>query len=315
MNKMAKDKKVFVQCPDCKATVRDINLELHRVEVHGILPIESLRQFYSTEDEKDKWDKGDVENAEGKDGGVESDGGRAEFGLGHFYHYQGHVLLKCGERREAEEYFLKATACNKKDLCSLLMLARLAPTCERAEMYLKKALEINPSHYSALFELVDHKLKRDKFDEARELLQKIVNAYPEDFDSRMALINLLMRRARFSDAHDELKALLPITAMLKENGEIDEDELNGVKALLKRCEKIIEDQKREAERETEVDDKYLIPICPDCQMTLRKGETVKDETGGGCSEYICDNCGKRFADIEIPLTQITDGKSGENGST
>ena len=88
---------------------------------------------------------------------------------------------------------------------------------ERAEVYARKGIQINPQEFNALRYLASMMLAEGRHDEALEILDQALNVIPSDYSVRMDIIKILLLRGDIEGAVPMVKSLIGAAHALELN--------------------------------------------------------------------------------------------------
>ncbi len=132
------------------------------------------------------------------------------------YRYLGLLSFENGDYSKAEQYFdemithpsskdyIKAEAYYRKGIVSLIGIKDKLS----GKKYFLKALEFNPKHKDALYNLAVFYLKNQELDKSDKYFQKLIEAHPDDVNAFITYVNGLLNTKRFNKAQKVLKQLL-----------------------------------------------------------------------------------------------------------
>lgn len=150
-----------------------------------------------------------------------------EFALA--YAHLGRLLRRKGESNESSEAYRKAIQLST-DVPTMILVAEVMQSQQRffdSEQLLRRALQKDPKHPTALFLLGRALTTRGSFDEAESVLKKSADISPNGFVAYMLLGSMYMRQSKFSKAEDSLMKALKVVSMNEKKRLAQEFELIG----------------------------------------------------------------------------------------
>ncbi|MBI5036440.1 DUF1186 domain-containing protein [Candidatus Micrarchaeota archaeon] len=187
---MGKEKKVFVKCSACGASVRDCNLGTHNAVAHGITIIGGVEEQV------------DAKNPSSED----------KRKLSVVYCSKARELSRLKKLKEAKVLLRKAIEYDERNIEAYLSLVEVfeqgSHQCTEIETLLKKALKMEPESKKTVCRMAEHLCMHQKFGQAAELLKTVKNA-TEDPEIVQEMAVDLMYAGRMNEAKELLVTELP----------------------------------------------------------------------------------------------------------
>ena len=125
------------------------------------------------------------------------------------------ALMATGDQQGATVEFEKELAGNANDFEANLNMAAIHKKereMELAEKYLAKALDVRPESYAASYQLATVQMATGRFEEARQELERIIEAVPSFIEAHVSLATTYYRLDRKADGDREREIVRRITA-------------------------------------------------------------------------------------------------------